>query len=360
MSIIHVDTHLKFKKRSDMYNSESTLKKIYRKSYHRNLICTLTLLFVIAVLGILMMTIGNTNYSISQVVKALFIDQSSKASYTIISLRLPRLIVGGLAGFSFGIAGYTFQSLLRNPLASPDIIGITSGSSAAAVFCILIIGVSGALASFFSVIAGLAVTAIIFLLSGKGNGFGTKMILIGIGMQAVLNALISWMLLVGSEYDVGTALRWLRGSLNSVTLSDIPAVAITTVMCGGLMLVCNRYLRIMQLGDEFASTLGSPINLVRICCMVCALVLSAVATSATGPIASIAFLSGPIAVGITRNGKNAMLISGLVGTTLVYAAELASKNLFSTKYPVGVITGILGAPYLLFLLLRLNRKGDKI
>ena len=307
-----------------------------------------------------MMTIGNTNYSISQVVKALFIDQSSKASYTIISLRLPRLIVGGLAGFSFGIAGYTFQSLLRNPLASPDIIGITSGSSAAAVFCILIIGVSGALASFFSVIAGLAVTAIIFLLSGKGNGFGTKMILIGIGMQAVLNALISWMLLVGSEYDVGTALRWLRGSLNSVTLSDIPAVAITTVMCGGLMLVCNRYLRIMQLGDEFASTLGSPINLVRICCMVCALVLSAVATSTTGPIASIAFLSGPIAVGITRNGKNAMLISGLVGTTLVYAAELASKNLFSTKYPVGVITGILGAPYLLFLLLRLNRKGDKI
>lgn len=343
-----------------MNNTEIAIKKIYRKSHYRNLFCAAAMLLIIAWLGILMMTIGNTNYSLREVIEILGSPGSSGAAYTIKSLRLPKLIVGGLAGFSFGIAGYTFQSLLRNPLASPDIIGITSGSSAAAVFCILIIGVSGIVASIFSVVAGLLITIFIFALSGKGNAFGMKMILIGIGMQAVLNALISWMLLVGSEYDVGTALRWLRGSLNTVTSADIPAVTITTVLAGGMLLFCNRYLRIMQLGDEFASTLGSPISLVRICCMLCALILSAVATAATGPIASISFLSGPIAGRIARNGKITMLLSGFIGTILVYGAELASKNLFTTKYPVGVVTGILGAPYLLLLLLRLNKKGEKI
>jgi iron complex transport system permease protein len=116
----------------------------------------------------------------------------------------------------------------------------------------------------------------------------------------------------------------------------------------------------MQLGDEYSTTLGVPLPVVRLCCMLCALVLSATAAAITGPIASVAFLSGPIAVKCTKNGKNAMLVAGLIGTILVYAAELAGKNLFATKYPVGVITGLLGAPYLLFLLLNLNRKGEKI
>ena len=94
--------------------------------------------------------------------------------------------------------------------------------------------------------------------------------------------------------------------------------------------------------------------------MLCALVLSATAASITGPIASVAFLSGPIAGKCTKNGKNAMVVAGLIGTILVYASELVGKNMFETKYPVGVVTGLLGAPYLLFLLLNLNRKGEKI
>ena len=269
-------------------------------------------------------------------------------------LRLPKLIVGGLAGFSFGLAGYTFQNLLRNPLASPDIIGVTAGSSAAAVFCILILGINGAVASIFSVVAGLLVTGLILLLSGKGNAFSSRMILIGIGFQAVLNTLISWMLLVGSEYDVGTALRWLRGSLNPVQMSDVPAITIMTVLAGGALLFCNKELRIMQLGDEYATTLGASINIIRICCLICALLLSSVATAATGPIASVAFLSGPIATKLTRNGSIAMLTSGFIGIILVYASELIGKNLFETSYPVGVVTGLLGAPYLLLLLLNIN------
>lgn len=341
-------------------NYEDNLRKIYLVQKRRNALCVVSLIVVIAVLACLLMMLGNTNYSLTDVIKILFSGETKGAAYSIKSVRLPKLIVGGFAGFSFGIAGFVFQSLLRNPLASPDIIGISAGSSAAAVFCILILGISGPLASVFSIAAGLLVTALIFLLSGKGKAFGSRMILIGIGMQAVLNALISWMLLVGSEYDVATALRWLRGSLNSAQMSDIPMIVIMCLIGSGLLIFCNRYLRMMQLGDEYATTLGVPLGAVRICCMVCALILCACATAATGPIASVAFLSGPIAGKITKNGSNAMVVSGLMGILLVYAAELAGKNLFSEKLPVGVVTGLLGAPYLLLLLLNLNKKGEKI
>ena len=336
-----------------MTNSiDNDLRKIYKKHDVQNAFCIVALVVIIGILSVFMMTLGNTDYSLKEVFGYLLSNETKGAAYTIKTLRLPRLLVGGFAGFAFGISGFTFQKLLRNPLASPDIIGVTAGSSAAAVFCILILGISGAAASFFAVAAGLIITTLIFLLSGKGHAFSSRMILMGIGMQAVLNALISWMLLVGSEYDVGT--------LNLVQMSDVPVIVIVTFICSGLLLICNRYLRMMQLGDEYATTLGVPMTAVRVCCMVCALVLSATATAATGPIASVAFLSGPIAQKCTGNGKNAMAVAGLVGTILVFTSELVSKNVFETKYPVGVITGLLGAPYLLLLLLNLNRKGEKI
>ncbi len=341
-------------------NLELDLKNIYKKHDRLNTACIVALLLIIAALGVLMMTLGNTNYSLKEVVATLLSTETKGAAYNIKTIRLPKLIVGGFAGFAFGIAGYTFQNLLRNPLASPDIIGVSAGSSAAAVFCILILGISGPLVSVVAVAAGLIITSMIFVLSGKGHFFGSRMILIGIGMQAVLNALISWMLLVGSEYDVSTALRWLRGSLNLVQMSDAFSISFITIIGSALLLICNRYLRMMQLGEDYATTLGVPLSAVRICCILCALVISATASSITGPIASVAFLSGPIAGKCTKNGKNAMIVAGLIGTILVYASELVGKNLFAAKYPVGVVTGLLGAPYLLFLLLNINRKGEKI
>ncbi|MCR5032381.1 MAG: iron ABC transporter permease [Lachnospiraceae bacterium] len=339
---------------------EQDLRRIYRKQNLRDALCITVLALLILILGILMMTVGNTHYSLREVFYYLNSEETKGAAYTIRALRLPKLLVGGAAGFAFGIAGYSFQNLLHNPLASPDIIGVTAGSSAAAVFCILILGVSGGTASAFAVVSGLIVTALIFVLSGKGGAFSARMILIGIGMQAVLNALISWMLLIGSEYDVATALRWLRGSLNDVQMSDVPITLTVTVLGSALLLICNRYLRLMQLGDAYAIPMGIPVGKVRLCIMLCALLLSATATSVTGPIASVAFLSGPIAVKCTGNGKSAMTVSGLMGMLLVYAGELVGKNLLPAKYPVGVITGLLGAPYLLILLMNINKKGEKI
>ena len=339
---------------------EQALCNLYAVEKKKNILYIVIAILLVFLLGVLMMTIGNTNYSPKEVFHYLFSTETKGAAYTIKSLRLPKLIVGGLAGFAFGISGYTFQSILKNPLASPDIIGVTSGSSAAAVFCILILGISGFTASVFAIAAGLLVTLLILVLSGKGHAFGSKMILIGIGFQAALNALISWMLQIGSEYDVASALRWLRGSLNYVQLSDVLPMTIVVMLAGSFLLVCNRSLGILQLGEEYATALGVSIKQVRICTMIFALLLSATATAVTGPIASVAFLSGPIAGRITKGNRITLFLSGLIGAILVYAAELVGKNLFQAKYPVGVITGLLGAPYLLIQLFGIHKKGEKI
>ncbi|MBQ8139665.1 MAG: iron ABC transporter permease [Lachnospiraceae bacterium] len=343
-----------------LVNTEQKIKRIYALEKRRTFICVGLFVVIALALGVVLMCLGNTNYTPAQVLDILIHGGSKAAVYAVRTIRLPKLLIGAISGFSFGVSGYTFQSLLKNPLASPDIIGVTAGSSAAAVFCILILGISGPVSSVFAVAAGLLVTGLILLISGRGKAFGGRMILIGIGFQALLNALISWMLLVGSEYDVGTALRWLRGSLNMVRMSDVPVTFAVSVIACTLLFICNKNLRIMQLGDEYATALGVPIGLTRVCCLVCGLILSATSTAVTGPIASVAFLSGPIAGRLLKGGKGTMALSGLVGVILVYGAEIVSKNLFTTNYPVGVVTGLLGAPYLLFLLFNINKKGDKI
>lgn len=316
---------------------------------------------VLLILTCLMMTIGNTHYSLMEVISIILSGETTGPGYTINKLRLPKMLLGALAGFAFGVSGYTFQTLLRNPLASPDMIGITAGSSAGAVFTILILKLSGYIVSVISVFSGLFVTLLIFLLAGKSmkqaNG---KMILIGIGVQAMLNSMISWMLLVGSEYDVSTAMRWMRGSLNDVKMEDvIPTFFIFTISMMGLTWI-KKDLIIMQLGDEYPISLGVRTKRVRLLATVFALLLSAAATAVTGPIASIAFLSAPIASRIFGGSSDNMFSAGLIGAILVYSGELIGQNCFQVRYSVGVITGLLGAPYLLYLLVQMNKEGKKL
>jgi iron complex transport system permease protein len=303
-----------------------------------------------------MLLYGKTNYDLNTVIGVLTGEQIQGASFTIETLRLPRMLCGLLAGLAFGIAGNTFQTMLRNPLASPDVIGISSGSSVAAVFCILVLGLSGSSVSIAAVVCGIIVAALIYILS-KGSGFsGGRLILIGIGMQAMINALISYLLAKASQNDVPTALRWLSGSLNGMRIEDVPTLFIVVVIFGITILFLTRQLQILELGDEFATTLGIKINLIRIILILSSVFLIAFASSITGPIAFVAFLSGPIASRLVGLGAPNVLSAGLVGALLVLGADMIGQFAFGTRFPVGVVTGILGAPYMLFLLIVINRR----
>ncbi|WP_163191634.1 FecCD family ABC transporter permease [Clostridium thermarum] len=334
---------------------------LIRQGYTRRkirLISVNIVLFILTLcLCVMMLVYGNKNYSLSTVIKVISGEEIKGATFAIQTIRLPRMLSGVFAGFAFGIAGNTFQTMLRNPLASPDIIGISSGSSVAAVFCILVLHMSGSGVSIAALISGILVSSLIYLLS-KGSGFSNgRLILIGIGIQAMINSLISYLLAKSSQHDVPSALRWLSGSLNGMRIEDVPVLVLVVVVFSIIILGLTKQLQILELGDEFATTLGVKINLIRIMLILCSVFLIAFATSITGPIAFVAFLSGPIASRLVGPGASNGMSSGLVGALLVLGADMLGQFAFGTRFPVGVVTGILGAPYMLFLLIAINRRG---
>lgn len=280
------------------------------------------------------------------------------SAFIITKLRIPRVIAGILAGIAFGVAGNIFQTLLRNPLASPDIIGVSSGSTAAAVFCILFLHLNKSLVSVAAVVMGIATAAIIYRIAYTNHFSTNRLILVGIGIQAIFTALINWMIMAGAEYDVPTAMRWMSGNLNGITADSLPLLAIVVIVAVAILLACKQGLLVLTLGDVTATVLGVSINLMRSCLIIVSVVLIAFATAITGPISSIAFLSGPIAARLNGRGGANILSSGLVGAILVLGGDFIGQHLLYTRYPVGVITGLLGAPYLIYLLVRQNKGGS--
>nr|WP_302764163.1 iron ABC transporter permease [uncultured Blautia sp.] len=338
--------------------SPSAITAGYLKRQRRYILTTGILLLLTLSLAAVMMLYGNTIYSPETVLRVLSGTDAGGAAFTIRTLRFPRMLTAILCGMAFGLSGNTFQQLLGNPLASPDIIGVTSGASVAAVFGILILKLDYGIVAVMAVFSGLLVSALIYFLSHKNGFSNTRLILTGIGMQAFLNSIISWMLLKASEYDVASALRWLSGSLNGVKMDTVPALAAVVFTARLGILLLSRHLLILQLGEAHAVTLGIPVSITRLLLILLALVLTAFAASVTGPIASVAFLSGPIAARISGRGRSSMLAASLTGSILILISDLVGQFTLPSRYPVGVITGILGAPYLLFLLLRINHKGD--
>ncbi len=338
-------------------NNLDIIKMGYQHRRFRFLLVTSLLVLLTLVLCTSMLLLGNSIYPLHVVVRVLMGESVQGASFAIGTIRLPRMLAGLLVGIAFGMAGSTFQTMLRNPLASPDIIGITSGSSVAAVFCILVLKLSGSIVSVAAVFSGLFVATLIYVLSKGGSFSGGRLILIGIGVQAMLNAVISFLLLRASLYDVPGALRWLSGSLNGMQMTDIPGLFLAVIIFGVIIMLFGKHLRILELGEQSAIALGLKTNSTRLLLVLSAVFLIAFATAITGPVAFVAFLAGPIASKLVGQGSPNELPAGLVGASLVLGADLIGQFAFHIKFPVGVITGILGAPYLLFLLIRMNRSG---
>ncbi|MCZ2259147.1 FecCD family ABC transporter permease [Sporosarcina sp. G11-34] len=342
-----------------MINESMNLIIVGRTKRRRRFILVTSLLAVIAfALCCTMLMLGNTIYPVQDVIRVLLGEQVKGASFAVGTIRFPRMVAGVFAGFAFGIAGTVFQTMLRNPLANPNVIGITAGSSAAAVFCIIILQASNLVVSIASVVGGLATVIVIFLLS-KGTSFSIgRLILVGIGIQAILNAVISYLLLIGQKQDIPTAMRWLSGSLNGAKMENLFPLILTVLIFAPVIIFLGRRLDMLELGEQAATSLGIDTDKTRLVLIISSVLIIALATATTGPIAFIAFLSGPIAKRLVGAGFSNIIPAGLVGIVLVLASDLIGQFVFVARYPAGVITGILGAPYLIYLLIRMNQKGD--
>lgn len=331
-----------------------------RARHRRHATASVALAVLVLVLACVAVMAGNTFYGPDVVLRVMLGETVPGTSFAVGELRLPRTALAILAGVGFGIAGITFQTLLRNPLASPDIIGIAEGASAAAVIGIVVLGADGPVISALALGGALLTALAIYLLSSKGGFAGTRLILIGIGVAAMLQSVVSYLLSRAAQWDIQTAMQWLTGSLNNASWDRVTPLAFASLVILPFLLLQARSLGLLQLGDDSAAGLGVRVDLTRLLFIVGAVALLAFAIAATGPIAFVSFMAGPIAARITGPGANLLLPSALVGAALVLTGDLLGQFAFGARYPVGVITGVLGAPYLIYLLVRTNRQGASL
>lgn len=280
------------------------------------------------------------------------------SQFVLYDLRLPRALTGLLVGAAFGLSGAVFQTLLRNPLASPDVIGISSGASAAAVVATMVFGLSG-YAQSGSALGGAVLTAVlIYALAWRRGITGYRLVLVGIGVGAVLSSVISYLMTRSAVTDAQRALVWLTGSLNERSWAHVWPLLGALVVLVPATLLAARSLRPLELGDETAKNLGARVERSRLLLLGCAVLLAGVGTAAAGPVAFVAFVSAPIARRLVRGRSLALLPAALTGSLIVLVADFVAQHLLGpTQFPVGVVTSVVGAPYLLYLLARTNRVG---
>ncbi|MGA9870347.1 MAG: iron chelate uptake ABC transporter family permease subunit [Rhodococcus sp. (in: high G+C Gram-positive bacteria)] len=330
-----------------------------RRSARRRTVMLVLVALIVVGFAITLM-FGRTFYPPGDVLGVLIGQEAGGATYTVGRLRLPRAVLAITAGLCLGIGGVTFQTMLRNPLASPDIIGISAGASAAAAFAIVTLGLGATQVSIFAIVSGLVVALLIYVLSFKDGVVGTRLILIGIAIAAMLDSVTAYILSRAAQWDLQEASRWLTGSINGTTWTAVVPVLIALVVLTPVLLSQSRNLAVTQLGDDMAPALGVRVGRTRLIVIIAAVGLIAFATAAAGPIAFVAFLSGPIAARIVGSSGSLLIPAALVGALLVLVADFVGQYALGTRYPVGVVTGVLGAPYLIYLIVRSNRVGGSL
>lgn len=329
-----------------------------RTRRHRRVIALL--LALVAATFVLTLLLGQSFTPPQDILRALLGEDVPGVAFTVGQLRLPRAVLAILAGLSFGLGGVAFQIMLRNPLASPDIIGISWGASAAAVFAIVVLGLSGPIVSILAVAAGLGVALLVYALSFRNGVAGTRLILVGIGVSAMLESVIAYILSTAPAWTLQEALRWLTGSVNGAQLGQTLPLLAALAVFGGLLLSRARDLEALRLGDDTAAALGVRVGQTRVLVIIAAVGMTASATAISGPIAFVAFLSGPIAARIVGTNGSLLIPAALTGAALVLVGDYCGQFLLPSRYPVGVVTGALGAPYLIFLIVRVNRSGGSL
>lgn len=307
-------------------------------------------------LAIWALMLGSMQLSPSEVIGALTGSGSPSSEFIVRDLRLPRVLVAVLVGALLAMSGAIFQGLVRNPLVSPDIIGINAGAALAAVFWIVTRRPLEVLPIVAFVGAVGAATAV-YLLSWKGHSSGARLILVGIGVNALLSAGTTLLFVRANIMDASRAVLWTTGSVYASTWGDVRVLAIALVILLPAGIILMWTLRVMQVGDQITRSVGIPLERSRLALMLVGCGLSAVAVAIAGPVGFVALmvphlarmLAGPMAGGV-------FVLSAVVGGVLVLGADMVGQHALPVGLPVGVITAAVGAPYFLFLLYRVNTR----
>ncbi|MFJ9376536.1 FecCD family ABC transporter permease [Streptomyces sp. NPDC101455] len=320
-------------------------------------VCLLLAAACLAV-GALSLTTGTFQVPLSVVVDCLLGRGTGADSFIVMSLRLPRLVCAVLAGAALGMSGAVFQSMSRNPLGSPDIVGFTSGAASGAVVQIVLFD-GGATATALASIAGGLLTALaVALISVRhGRTSGYRIVLVGIGIGAMLTSLTAYLLTRASLYQAQDAQIWLIGSLNSASWAVVTPLAITLAVLVPVVLPAARALSWLELGEDTARGLGVSLGRSRIVLAVAATALAATTTAAIGPVTFVALAAPQLCRRLVRSPGPPVVPAAFMGALLLTASDFAAQRVLpQTELPVGAMTGVLGGLYLCQLLVARGRK----
>ncbi|THA75402.1 iron ABC transporter permease [Streptomyces sp. A0592] len=314
-------------------------------------VLTVVLLLALLVASVLMG--GLRNIPAGDVLPAAFGLRTGLADYVVHRIRLPRALAALLGGALFGLAGALYQRLIRNPLATPDVVGISAGAGAGAVTVLLLApaipyGVEGA-----AVAGAFAMVAAVLALSRQSGRVDTyRLVVIGIGLAAVATAYTNYLFTMAGEQGLAQVMRWLVGSVSGATWDGVTTLAVALAVCGICTALLYRPLASMSLGDELASGLGTRVGAARTAALLLGAGAAALATSVTGPIGFVSLVSGPVAARLVGT-ERALALAPAVGAAIVLGADvLAQHGPLISPVPTGAVTALIGAPYFVLLILR--------
>ncbi|OLL73494.1 ABC-type Fe3+-siderophore transport system, permease 2 component [Pseudonocardia sp. Ae168_Ps1] len=320
------------------------------------LVCSALVLLCVVVTG-LALSLGEIVYSPGEVLAALTGHASGPAELFVVGWRLPRAAAAVVFGAMLGVAGALFQTITRNPLGSPDIIGFTAGSSLAGTAAIVLIGSGFAVVAAGALLGGLVVAAAMVLLSRGGGAAGFRLVIAGIALNAMLVSTESWLVLAADLDAALAAALWGAGTLNGADFAYIGAPMLFGVIAILLTVVLlGRRLDLLDMGDDTGTTLGGRPARTRLYAIGVGVLLVALVTAAAGPIALVALAAPHIGRRLAGSTGNALIPAACAGALLLAAADLAAQHLVpGQSYPVGVVTVVGGGLYLMTLIIRENR-----
>lgn len=307
-------------------------------------------------LGLHGLASGTIQIPAIEALRAAFGYGDGGAVFIVQQLRMPRVVVAVAAGACLGASGFLMQGLLRNPLASPDIVGVTGGASLAAVVAIGA-GVSPVLLPFAAGAGAVSAALLLHLFASRARGSSLRLVLIGIGVHAIANAAVTLMIARIDVRRLGAAEVWLAGSLHARNATHVTVVLIGAAVTLPLAYALMRSLATLELGDEVAVGAGVPVRRTRTLLLLVSAILAGIAVAVAGPLGFVALGAPHIARRLVGTTSAATLTTAaLIGALLVLAADwLGQRLLDEVALPAGVVTAALGAPYLLWLLHRTGR-----
>jgi len=274
-----------------------------------------------------------------------------------LTLRCSRTVVGVIGGFALGMAGFVYQTVFRNPLASPDIIGVSSGASAGAAAGILFL--SGATAVTASAFAG-ALLAVVFALALSSldrSGRNSTIVLAGIAVHSLAQtALMCLKLTADPERELASIEYWIMGSLNGISLYSIGGNMALCILCLAVLFLLHRQVVLLSAEEGEARMLGVNVSRLRLIVLLIATLVVSCVVSLSGLISFVGLLAPHGARLLTRNNRiGTMALSGLLGGILLCGADILARSVAATELPVSIFTSVLGAPFLIFLIVKGRR-----